>query len=127
LLTLSGPTSFAPFIREVIKLVQKEGGFHIAIIICDGQVSSPQETSTAIVEASSYPISIICVGVGDGPWDEMEKYDDTLPARKFDNFQFVNFHKVMTSHTTNPEPAFALSALMEVPDQYKLLRKQNML
>ncbi|RCV44313.1 hypothetical protein SETIT_9G363100v2 [Setaria italica] len=50
----------------------------------------------------SYPLSIVLVGVGDGPWKDMQKFDDKLPARDFDNFQFVNF-----------------TSLMEVPIQYK--------
>lgn len=36
-----------------------------------------------ILMSSSYPLSIVLVGVGDGPWDDMKKFD----ARKFNNFQ----------------------------------------
>ncbi|XP_065852897.1 E3 ubiquitin-protein ligase RGLG4 [Euphorbia lathyris] len=133
-LRLSGPTSYAPVIEASMDIVEKSRGqYHVLVIIADGQVTrsidtserelSPQEEKTikSIVDASSYPLSIILVGVGDGPWDDMKKFDDKLPTREFDNFQFVNFTEIMSKNTTPSakETAFALAALMEIPLQFK--------
>ncbi|CAJ2657092.1 unnamed protein product [Trifolium pratense] len=132
-LSLSGPTSYAPVIEAAIDIVEKtHGQFHVLVIVADGQVTtngnndgklSPQEEKTikAIADASSYPLSIVLVGVGDGPWEDMKKFDDKLPARDFDNFQFVNFTDIMSKKisTSAKEAAFALAALMEIPFQYK--------
>ncbi|KAF7110093.1 hypothetical protein CFC21_110249 [Triticum aestivum] len=133
-LRLSGPTSFAPIIETAIGIVDSTGGqYHVLLIIADGQVTrnvdtqsgqlSPQEWDTinAIVKASHFPLSIVLVGVGDGPWDMMHKFDDNIPARSFDNFQFVNFTEIMSKSIAadRKEAEFALSALMEIPTQYK--------
>ncbi|KAL7191821.1 hypothetical protein ACSBR2_023822 [Camellia fascicularis] len=133
-LRLAGPTSFAPIIEMAITIVEQSGGqYHVLVIIADGQVTrsvdtghgqlSPQEKKTveAIVKASEYPLSIILVGVGDGPWDMMREFDDNIPARVFDNFQFVNFTEIMSKNVdrSRKEAAFALAALMEIPSQYK--------
>ncbi|CAL9766293.1 unnamed protein product [Musa acuminata subsp. burmannicoides] len=131
---LAGPTSFAPIIETAIGIVDNTGGqYHVLLIIADGQVTrsvdtqygqlSPQERDTinAIVKASDYPLSIVLVGVGDGPWDMMREFDDNIPSRAFDNFQFVNFTEIMSRNipASRKETEFALAALMEIPSQYK--------
>ncbi|XP_041008015.1 E3 ubiquitin-protein ligase RGLG3-like isoform X3 [Juglans microcarpa x Juglans regia] len=137
-LKLAGPTSFAPIIDAAIGIVERTNGqYHVLVIIADGLVTrsldtppgrfSPQEKATvdSIVAASQYPLSIILVGVGDGPWDAMQQFDDNIPHRSFDNFQFVNFTKVMTENTeaSKKETAFALAALMEIPFQYRATQR----
>jgi len=136
-ISLAGPTSFAPVIREAIRIVREEECYHILVIVADGQVTdaSPTgETAQAIIEASDYPLSIVVVGVGDGPWDVMETYDDELPERRFDNFQFVDFnavcHPKRGAQALEPgeqEARFALHALMEVPDQYAFIKEYGLL
>ncbi|KAK8950831.1 E3 ubiquitin-protein ligase RGLG1 [Platanthera zijinensis] len=133
-LRLSGPTSFAPVIEKAMSIVEQSGGqYHVLLIIADGQVtrsvdtesghlsSQEQKTIDAIVKASEFPLSIVLVGVGDGPWDTMKEFDDNIPARSFDNFQFVNFMGIMSKNMpqSRKEAEFALAALMEIPFQYK--------
>ncbi|KAM4070709.1 hypothetical protein ACB094_11G003800 [Castanea mollissima] len=141
-LRLAGPTSYAPVVEAAIDIVEKSGGqYHVLVLIADGQVTrsvntsekelSPQEEQTikSIVNASSYPLSIVLVGVGDGPWDDMKSFDDKIPAREFDNFQFVNFTAIMSKNESpsEKETAFALAALMEIPIQYQAARELGIL
>ncbi|GKC20004.1 E3 ubiquitin protein ligase RGLG2-like protein, partial [Tanacetum coccineum] len=139
-LTLAGPTSFAPVIEQAMTIVEKSGGqYHVLLIIADGQVThngygsgkSSQEKKTidAIVKASKLPLSIVLVGVGDGPWDKMKEFDDNIPHRQFDNFQFVNFTEIMSKNvpSNRKEAEFALTALMEIPSQYKATIELNLL
>ncbi|KAL3681395.1 hypothetical protein R1sor_024351 [Riccia sorocarpa] len=141
-LRLAGPTSFAPIIEAAIDIVEESGGqYHVLVIVADGQVTrsvdtgygrlSPQEKATvdAIVTASDYPLSIILVGVGDGPWDMMREFDDNIPARAFDNFQFVNFSAIMERNLAleQKETMFALAALMEIPQQFKATQELGLL
>ena len=48
----------------------------------------------------------------------MEAFDDELPSRKFDNFQFVEYNKMLKRNPRNPDVGFAMMALMEVPGRF---------
>ena len=127
---LSGPTSFAPIIKKAIEIVKETKKYHILLIIADGRVENQQDLDTreAIVDASSYPLSIVLVGVGDGPWEVMREYDDKLPQRRFDNFQFVEFvEKKSSRFSRDVDSEFAVQALMEIPDQYRAIRSLGLL
>ncbi|KAI3951991.1 hypothetical protein MKW92_029877 [Papaver armeniacum] len=130
---LAGPTSFAPIIETAIDIVENSGRrFHVLLIIADGQVTrssntgigqlslQEQETIDAIVKASAYPLSIVFVGVGDGPWDMMKEFDNNIPHRTFDNFQFVNLTEILSQDISLEQmhSEIALAALMEIPSQY---------
>lgn len=125
---LSGPTSFAPLIEHAVQLVKDTGRMHMLLIIADGQMSDMQRDLEAIKRASHVPLSIVCVGVGDGPWDQMSKLDDYMPkGRRFDNFQFVHFESVQHPNLEVQRANFACQALMELPAQHAEIKKLGLL
>ncbi|CEG37608.1 Copine [Plasmopara halstedii] len=119
---LNASASFVPVIHKTIKMARKSSRYHILIIISNGHIDDPALVRKAIVEASEYPISIVMIGVGDGPWNIMKEFDDQLPERLFDNFQFVDYNTIPRGNLNNPDGGFALQALMEIPEQYNKMQ-----
>jgi E3 ubiquitin-protein ligase RGLG len=107
---LAGPTSFGPAIRAATAATLERGNpFTVLVLIADGQVTrsadtpagelSPQEADTidALVAASALaPLAVIMVGVGDGPWEMMQQFDDLIPARSFGTLTAGMFSAAIT-------------------------------
>jgi E3 ubiquitin-protein ligase RGLG len=123
--TLAGPTSFAPIIDEAVRITREKGSYHILVIVADGH-GTDTATREAIARACDHPLSIVIVGVGDGPFDEFRRWDDEQMRRKWDNVQFLEMAEVMQG-AAHPEARFALAALQEIPDQYRIIRERGLL
>ncbi|PIO62388.1 C2 domain protein [Teladorsagia circumcincta] len=78
---LYGPTNFKPVIQEVAKkasrISNKTDGsrYQVLLIITDGAISDMAATKQAIIAASSLPLSIIIVGVGNDEFENMNELD----------------------------------------------------
>ncbi|KAG5031975.1 hypothetical protein JHK82_015571 [Glycine max] len=102
-LKLAGPTSFAPVIEMAITIVEQSGGqYHVLVIIADGQVTRSVDTEHGQLSAQE---------------------------KKTVEAIFVNFTEIMSKNMdqSRKETEFALSALMEIPSQYKATLELNIL
>lgn len=150
---LYGPTNFAPCIRHVTRFAQQyvfiystlmrhlfyifcfslpryQDGSHyfILLILTDGVITDIYDTKEAIVDASSLPLSIIIVGIGNADFSAMEELDSdasllTAPSGRRaqrDIVQFVPFNQFLKSGL---QPSvgrlhLAREVLREIPDQF---------
>ena len=123
---LSGPTNFAPMIRDLNNEVKKNlsngmvMGYNILLILTDGQIDDLQDTIDEMVEASFLPISVIIVGIGNGDFtsmdildaDENPLYDRRRRKADRDLVQFVPFNQFK-----NDPAKLAEQVLEEIPRQ----------
>lgn len=132
-LYFNGPTHFSPLMRGFNKMVKEEKQnnkylYHILMILTDGQIYDMKETINELVIASFEPISVIIIGIGNGPFGNMDILDaDNNPlissngvkaAR--DLVQFVPFSKFQ-----NNGIKLAEQVLEEVPQQICEYYKMN--
>lgn len=123
--SFAGPSSLAPIILKTIEMVKTNRKLCVLVIVCDGQVSDIDVNRRALEEASNYPISIICVGVGDGPFGVMDTFDNCVHRSKFDNFNFIEYaHHFPTKAISEKEKEdFVFHALQELPEQYTSMKE----
>lgn len=79
-LTFSGPTYFAPLLREIIAYARRNYeinpfNYSIYLLLTDGIIQDMPETIDCIVEGSFLPLSIIIIGIGNANFDNMVVLD----------------------------------------------------
>eukprot|EP00730_Choanoeca_flexa_P007182 TRINITY_DN12293_c1_g1_i4.p1 TRINITY_DN12293_c1_g1~~TRINITY_DN12293_c1_g1_i4.p1 ORF type:complete len:533 (+),score=126.03 TRINITY_DN12293_c1_g1_i4:208-1806(+) len=117
---LWGPTNFAPIINGVANYAREVStGYYVLLIITDGAITDMDSTKSAIVAASTLPMSIIIVGVGDADFSSMHALDaDGGPLQSYgsvaqrDIVQFVPFRQYPNGQS------LAQQVLAEVPSQF---------
>eukprot|EP00760_Papus_ankaliazontas_P029598 PhM_4_TR4309/c0_g1_i1/m.25697 len=125
--SLSGPTNFAPTIRNVRNMASE--GFRstnvytILLIITDGEITDLLDTIDELVASDDAPLSVIIVGVGTAcDFQQMEVLDaDTTPLTsstgrrsRRDLVQFVP----MRQFAAQPQCVLAREVLCEIPNQF---------
>ncbi|RUS68814.1 hypothetical protein EGW08_023425 [Elysia chlorotica] len=127
---LYGPTNFAPVINHVARFAagSRDGSeYFVLLIITDGIITDMPQTKEAIVHASTLPLSIIIVGVGDADFTEMDILDGDdvrLSSRgryaERDIVQFVPFRNFLQSGSASihvSQAHLAKEVLAEIPEQ----------
>lgn len=133
---LSGNTQMAPIIEWGISKVAKNREYNILLIIGDGCIDDLAETKAALSKAANYPLSVVFVGVGDGSdpkdtkdkWKTMRDLDDN-PSGAVDNWQSVYIANLQEqlANSAHPDLDLATWMLMEIPEQYRYFKKNNLI
>ncbi|CAG7823732.1 unnamed protein product, partial [Allacma fusca] len=124
-----GPTNFAPVINTVAKIASKTKlgeAYYVLVIITDGVITDMLKTKKAIVDASSLPVSIIIIGVGDADFDAMQELDGDATRIQYkrkraerDIVQFVAYRSARswmssTGESTVTEISLPIADLMDL-------------
>jgi len=136
--SLWGPTNFAPVINHVANFARqmRDGTNYFVLLICtDGVITDFNHTVDAIIDASSLPMSIIIIGVGDADFSAMDALDgdgQTLTSRGRmalrDIVQFVPLRNYLGRQGDDPnmiQARLAKEVLAEIPDQFLSYMKKH--
>ena len=121
---MSGPTTFAPMIRQAIEISKETGNqYMILVLLTDGDVTDMDADMKALQETSNYPLSVVAVGLGDGPFKRMRILKDNISGRKFSNFHFVNFTKMEAKECASLDLMLATAMMQKIPYQYAFVKR----
>lgn len=118
-------------LEQALNVVRETGQYHILVLFSGQDIDekSFRRAHEALSLASRYPLSVIAVGVGQGPFYRFHSLDDDVAVRGieriFDNFQFVSYQQVAweAQYQNLPvEAVFMRESLSEIPAQFQLIK-----
>jgi hypothetical protein len=124
---LYGPTNFSPVINHVANFAAAHqnapSNYFVLLILTDGIITDFNDTKQALIKASSLPMSVIIVGVGEEDFSAMEVLDGDKGRLEHcgqracrDIVQFVEMVRFVSAGGWSKE-ALARAVLAEVPGQ----------
>lgn len=121
--TLDGPTDFRPILNVIADQVAKTKNYTLLVIISDGGVNADLSDHLRVLrQISNLPMAVTCIGIGDGDFTTMQKFDDAS-GRRIDNFQFTRMLDVCSlERLDRMQSYFFYRSFMEVPTHHKLCR-----
>jgi len=125
---LYGPTNFAPVINHVANFAAahqaEASNYFVLLILTDGIITDFDDTKRALVGASSLPMSVIIVGIGDEDFAAMDILDGDQhrlqyqgQVAKRDIVQFVEMRKFVSREGGWNKELLAKAVLAEIPGQ----------
>ncbi|RHZ54751.1 hypothetical protein Glove_423g24 [Diversispora epigaea] len=125
---LFGPTNFSPIINQTASKIRSEldygndKAYYILLIITDGVITDMELTVRAIINASSLPLSIVIVGVGNADFTKMHILDaDDVPLTDGDTqmeSDIVQFVAMKDFETEYSKYLLPKAVLEEIPEQF---------
>ena len=99
---MSEPGSVGCCVKKAVEISQTFQYYQqqcqvVALVIVNKDSSSYKDFE-ALCAASNYPISVIVVALGDGPFKQLSEFE-SMKGRAFLNYQFVNFTALQKKKT----------------------------
>ncbi|GBG81003.1 hypothetical protein CBR_g31559 [Chara braunii] len=132
---LGASSSYVAPIEAAIEVAEKDG-FHLLVIITCGRRNDMRATASALERASKHPLSIVFVGVGDGPWTFFRDFrmclaeNDRAESRMaLTNTSFISFRDMSAMPRVRAKKDVLVSpgCLRELPDQYDDMARRGLI
>ena len=116
---------FRHLLYLAMKKIEESRQFTVLVVFFGGgTLRNVPSTKVCLERLANLPVSVVCVGIGDGDFSIMQELDK-LEDRAVDNFHFMRMSDVLCKDGVRAQKAaFLHQAFMEVPAQYRAFKER---